>query len=393
MNGLPLNSCVPASEVRTANIGRSAGRSILATMAMVLATSTVLAAGPATVAGPSPDPDCFKPVSAETKFFQWPAKPGPYRIALVNGFIANDWRVQMIRAAKAYAAQPDVAKDIKEFKVISVGEDLAAQIAAVNNFIDQGFDAVIVNANSTSAFGGVVKKANDAGVALLSFDNVIEDPNSIQINVDQKGIGTKAGEFLIEKVSADPANLLFVRGPVGQPVDIARATGFSEALAASGRTFNVTEVVGNWNPGDAQKVTADAIAAGGKFDGIYVEAGSQGAAQAAVDAGVVVPMVGEDENAFRLMCNDNHDKGMACQSGGTGPAQSAVALKVALAAVKGDPVPQAIALPTSFSFSPYKVGEEAFPDLPGSAFTGNNFPACKIGFTVEELAKQTGDNN
>ena len=77
------------------------------------------------VAGPGADPDCFKPGSADTKYFQWPAKKGPYRIALANGFIANDWRVQMIRVAKAYADQPGVKEDIKEFKVISVGEDIA----------------------------------------------------------------------------------------------------------------------------------------------------------------------------------------------------------------------------------------------------------------------------
>ncbi|MEP7241940.1 MAG: substrate-binding domain-containing protein [Devosia sp.] len=360
---------------------------------MALAVGPTLAAGPEVVAGPSTDPACFAPDGADTKFLQYPANAGPFRIALVNGFIANDWRVQMIRVAKAYAAQPDVAKDIKELKVVSVGPDVPAQIAAVNNFIDQGYDAVVVDANSTTAFAGVVKKANAAGVVVLSFDNVIEDPMGVEVNVDQKGIGTKAGEFLIKEVKADPANLLFVRGPVGQPVDQARATGFAEALKASGRKFNVTEVVGNWNPGDAQKVTADAIAAGGKFDGIYVEAGSQGAAQAAVDAGVKVPMVGEDENAYRLMCNDNHDAGMHCQSGGTGPAQSAVALKVTIAALKGEAIPQKLALPTSFSFSPYKVGTEAFPELPGSTFTGNSFPACKIGFTNEEISKQTGDNN
>jgi ribose transport system substrate-binding protein len=350
-------------------------------------------ADPAVVAGPSSDPECFKPWAADTKFFQWPAKPGPYRIALVNGFIANDWRVQMIKVAKAYAAQPDVAKEIKEFKVISVGEDIAAQIAAANNFIDQGFDAIIVNANNSSAFGGVVRKANAAGTIVLSFDNVIDDPMNIQVNVDQVGLGRTAGEFLLKETKADPASFLFVRGPAGQPVDIARAKGFTEALAASGRKANVTEVVGNWAPGDAQKVTADAIAAGGKFDGIYVEGGSQGAAQAMIDAGkFIVPMSGEDENAFRLLCNDNNDKGMHCQSGGTGPAQSAVTIKTAIAALKGQPIPQVIALPTSISFSPYKVGEQAFPDLPGSLFTGNNFPACKIGFTVEEISAQTGDN-
>jgi ribose transport system substrate-binding protein len=353
-----------------------------------------LAAGPEVVQGPGAEPECFKPVTAETKYFKWPAKPGPYRIALVNGFIANDWRVQMIKVAKAYAGQPEVAKDLKEFKVISVGEDIAAQIAAANNFIDQGFDAIIVNANNSSAFGGVVRKANDAGVIVLSFDNVIDDPMNVQINVDQVGLGRTAGEFLLKETTADPANFLFVRGPAGQPVDIARAKGFSEVLAASGRKVNVTEVVGNWAPGDGQKVTADAIAAGGVFDGIYVEGGSQGAAQAMLDAGkFIVPMSGEDENAFRMLCNDNHDKGMHCQSGGTGPAQSAVTIKTAISALKGEAIPQSIALPTSISFSPYKVGQEVFPDLPGSLFTGNNFPACNIGFTNEEIAQQTGENN
>ncbi|MEO8667264.1 MAG: substrate-binding domain-containing protein, partial [Bauldia sp.] len=348
-----------------------------------------MAAGPAMVAGPGADPACFKPLTADTKYFQWPAKPGPYRIALANGFIANDWRVQMIKVAKAYAGQPGVKEDIKEFKVVSVGQDVAAQIAAVNNFIDQGYDAIIVNANNSAAFGSVVKKANDAGVVLLSFDNVIDDPNNIQINVNQKGIGLLAGEFLLKETKADPAKLLFVRGPAGQPVDVARSDGFQEAIAKSGRKVEVTEVVGNWNPGDAQKVTADAIAAGGVFDGIYVEGGSQGAAQAMVDAGkFLVPVAGEDENAFRMMCNENHDKGMKCESGGTGPAQSAVTVKTAIAALKGDKIPQAIALPTSISYSPYKVGEQVFPELPGSLFTGNNFPDCKIGFTAEEIGSQ-----
>ena len=61
----------------------------------------------------------------DTKFFQYPAKKGPYRIALANGYIANTWRIQMIKTAKAYAAQPDVAAKLKEFKVVSTGEDVA----------------------------------------------------------------------------------------------------------------------------------------------------------------------------------------------------------------------------------------------------------------------------
>jgi len=369
---------------RCASIGAIAGA------AFAFATSA-MAEGPAMVSGPGADPECFRPQSADTKYFQWPAKEGPYSIALVNGFIANDWRVQMIRVAKAYAEQASVAADIEEFKVVSVGEDIAAQIAAANNFIDQGFDAVIINANNTAAFGAVVRKANDAGVVLLSFDNVIDSDEQIAINVDQKGLGVMAGEFLLAQTTADPAKFLHVRGPAGQPVDVARNEGFQEAIAASGRMVEVIDVVGNWAPGDAQKVTADAIAAGNVFDGIYVQGGSQGTATAMLDAGkFVVPITGETENGFRMICNE---KGLTCQSGGTGPAQSSVTVKTAIAALKGEKVPQEIALPTSISYSPFEVGVDVFPDLAGSFFAGNNFEACNIGFTAEEIAAQTGDNN
>lgn len=348
-------------------------------------------AGPEVVSGPGSDPECFKPQSDETKYFQWPAKDGPYRIALVNGFIANDWRVQMIRVAKAYAEQPAVAADIKEFKVVSVGEDIAAQIAAANNFIDQGFDAVIVNANNTAAFGGVVRKANEANVVLLSFDNVIDSDEQIAINVNQKGLGMLAAEFLLKETDANPAKFLHVRGPAGQPVDVARNEGFHEVIDKSGREVEVTDVVGNWAPGDAQKVTADAIAAGGVFDGIYVQGGSQGTATAMLDAGkFIAPISGETENGFRLICNE---KDLKCQSGGTGPAQSSVTIKAAIAALKGGKIPQEIALPTSIAYSPFEVGVDVFPDLPGSFFAGNNFEACNIGFTAEEIAAQSGENN
>ena len=163
--------------------------------------------------------------------------------------------------------------------------------AAINNFIDQGYDAIIVNANSTAAFGSVMKKANEAGVVLLSFDNIIDDPMNIQINVDQKGLGRLAGELPAQERTADPGKFLFVRGPAGQPVDAARAEGFHAALDRFGPQARSDRGEGKWDPGDAQKVTADAIAAGGVFDGIYVEGGTQGAAQAMLDAGkFIVPM-------------------------------------------------------------------------------------------------------
>src|SRR5690349_16856594 len=119
----------------------------LGVISVGLISTAASAKGPEIVKGPGFEPACFAPWSAETKFFKWPAKQGPYRIAVVNGFVANVWRIQMIQTAKAYAALPEIAKDIKEFKVVSVGTDMAAQLGAVEDFINQGFDAVLIDPN------------------------------------------------------------------------------------------------------------------------------------------------------------------------------------------------------------------------------------------------------
>ncbi len=362
-------------------------------ISIALALSTqVFAAGPKVVSGPGADAACFKPEAGDTQYFQWPAKPGPYRIALVNGFIANDWRVQMIRVAKAYVEQPAIKKEIRDFKVVSVGQDISAQIAAANNFIDQGFDAIIVDANSAAAFKGVVHRANAKGVVVVSFDNVIDSPDQISVNVNQVGLGEMAAKFLLKEAKkTGDLTFLHVRGPSGQPVDLARNQGFHDVLDKSGRKVKVVDVIGNWAPGDAQKATADSIAAGGLFDGIYVQGGSQGAVQAMLDAGKFkAPISGETENAFRVLCDK---AGLTCQSGGTGPAQSAVAVKTALAALQGKAIPRNIALPTSVDYSPFKPGTNVFPKLPGSFFAGNNFPSCDIGFSAEEIATQSSKND
>ena len=82
-----------------------------ATLALIGAGAGVAtAAGPKVVAGPGYEPECFAPWDKKTEYFQWPAKKGPYRIALVNGYVGNTWRIQMIQTAKTYAEQPDVSE-------------------------------------------------------------------------------------------------------------------------------------------------------------------------------------------------------------------------------------------------------------------------------------------
>jgi len=106
--------------------------------------------GPTVVASGNADPACFVPWSETTRLFRYEPRPAPYRVALVNGYVGNDWRRQMIRTAKAYAARPEVASRLREFKVVSTGEDVAAQLRTVEAFIDSGFDAILLDAPCTA---------------------------------------------------------------------------------------------------------------------------------------------------------------------------------------------------------------------------------------------------
>ena len=298
---------------------------VLAAVSLALMSSAV-SAEPEIVSGPAADAECFAPWTAETKFFKFPKKEGPYRIALANGYIANTWRIQMIQTAKAYAAQPDVAAKLKEFKVVSTGEDVPAQISAINNFIDSGFDAIVVNAQNPTAFGPVIKRAKQAGVVLVAFDNILDTEDAINVNVDQKGLGVLWADWLVKHLP-DGGKILEVRGVPGTSVDTDRHNGIHETFAASGKTWDVVEVLGKWDDPTAQKATADAIAVHKSFDGITAQGGDTGVVQAMIDAGhKFVPFGGETENGFRKFCAKYAAEGLKCSSAGSGPAQVAVAI-------------------------------------------------------------------
>lgn len=335
----------------------------------------------------------FAPWAADTQFFKYPKKDGPYRIALANGYIANTWRIQMIQTAKAYAAQPDVAKKLKEFKVVSTGEDVPAQISAINNFIDSGFDAIVVNAQNPTAFGPVIKRAKEAGVILVAFDNILDTKDAINVNVDQKGLGELWGKWLVSHVP-NGGKVLEVRGVAGTSVDTDRHNGIHEVLDGSGKKWDVTEVVGKWDDGVAQKATADAIATSGPFDGITGQGGDTGIVQAMIDAKhPFVPFGGETENGFRKFCAAHAGDGLKCSSAGTGPAQVAVAIKTAIAALEGNVVPQSVKLPLAIVEDPnFKAGQDFFPDQSDNFFVGNSFPTCGINFTAQEIMGQTKEN-
>src|SRR5690606_26164326 len=110
--------------------------------------------------------------------------------------------------------------------------------------------------------------------------------------------------------------------------------------------WEVIQVVGNWDDGTAQKVTADAIAVHGQFDAVIAQGGTTGVVQAMLDAGhPMVPIAGEAENGYRKLVAEHAEAGLKGISIGQSPGLVAIAIKAALSALEGNVMPQLISVP------------------------------------------------
>src|SRR5580704_2343780 len=322
--------------------------------------------------------DCFKPFSPQTKTLQFKAKKPPYRVALANGYIGNTWRIEMIKCLQAYAQDPEIKPLIKELKIVSTGTDVAAQIGAIDNFINAGYDVILINAVSSTGLKPIVERAKRAGVLLISYDNTIDSDQVIAVNEDQHEIGNLMAKWLLKEMGTK-GNVIEVRGVAGNPVDLERHKGLHELLDKE-KDIKVVEVVGNWDDGTAQKAVADAIAVNGKFDGMSCQGGTTGAVRALIDGkNPYIPVAGEAENGFRKLIAEHAKDGLKGWSYGQSPALVAISLKAAIAALQGNKLPQYISAPIPYvDYTDMKPGTDYFPDLSDDFFVASGFSQCGI---------------
>lgn len=338
--------------------------------------------------------ECFAPAPDNAKSIKYEKREGPYRVAFVNGFAGNDWRVTAIQSAKAWAAREENKAKLKEFTVVSVGNDSSAQIAAIDNFIAAGYDAITFIAVNPTAFSSVIKRAEQAGTILVPFDSTLDTDAIVQVNEDQVELGALKARAVVEALEKTKGKvegtILEIAGLPGNSTDRDNQEGMRSVLEKY-PGLKVVQVVGNWDAGTAQKVTADAIATNGQFDGLLVQEGAVGALNALKNANhPVIPFGGDAGNGTRRLVVEGKYPGVTAAQA---PAMSAVALEAAVTLLEGHSLPQKIALPIPQKPNDeLKEGVDYFPNLPDTFYTATGYPNCFPVFTPEELLGQTPDN-
>jgi ribose transport system substrate-binding protein len=331
------------------------------------------------------DPEvCFAAAESNDGMVQYDAKEGPFVIGISNSFIGNAWRTQMLQMAQAFAETEGVAELIDELIIVSTGDDVEAQIAAVDNMIALGVDAIVINAISPTAFDAVVRRANDAGIIVISFDGIVEAPEALIVNEDQIEFGAIMARDLAERMGGT-GNVVMINGVPGISVDSDRNAGAKAVFEEYPDITIIAELEGRWDSGVAQTVMADFLATEPTVDGVWVQGGGPGVIQAFRDAGIdtLPPMAGEAENAFRMAMGNGDIQGISV---GQTPGMIAVSMQAALELLQGRELPRVISMPLPMVTSEdIEEGVHYFSELPVDFFTPIKIPVCGVDLEPDAI--------
>jgi ribose transport system substrate-binding protein len=330
---------------------------------------------------------CYTPLDGAESVQYEAVGEGPFNIGLSNSYIGNVWRTQMIQMAQAFVQQDDIAPLISDFQVNSSGTDDAAQIAAIEDMISRGAQALVVLSNTPGGQANVLEQARADGIVVVGFDNEIDSDEVVLVNQDQREMGRRWAEFLVEETGGS-GKILMINGVPGTSVDTDRREGAYSVFDAQA-DMEYVEVVGRWDPGEAQSATATALASNPDIAGVWCQGGTNGAFQAFLDSGAdLVPFAGEAENGFRKQMLEYADQ-INCYSIGQTPALVCVSIRVALDLLQGKETPSYVAMPLPEARTIDLVpGVNVFPDADDNFFTPIQIPGCGVDLTIEEIQAQ-----
>jgi ribose transport system substrate-binding protein len=264
------------------------------------------------------------------------AEDKKYTIYLSNNFIGNDWRQQMERVAEVSVNKGPLAGRV-DLKIENVENTVQAQINSLNNIIRAKPDAILIDAGSAEALNPTIKKACDAGIVVISFDQVVTEPCAYALESDWNRIPAVLAEWMAVQLGGK-GKVFVDRGLAGAPISAQLENGYLEVL----KKYPDIEVIGNYNGeyalGPEQAGVASLLAAHPEVDGILTQGYGTGAIKALQDAGrPIVPVTAFSYNVAATTCAQT--EGAKCILGSNPAFLSSEAIKLAVDILDGKPKP------------------------------------------------------
>ncbi len=89
------------------------------------------------------------------------------------------------------------------------------QLTDIDTMISKGAKVLVILAQDTKAILPAIKKATDAGIPVIAYDRLIEDPGVLYITFDNVGVGKAEAAAILQKVPE--GNYVLIKGDPGDP--------------------------------------------------------------------------------------------------------------------------------------------------------------------------------
>jgi ABC-type sugar transport system substrate-binding protein len=214
------------------------------------------------------------------------AAAATYKVGFACMTLAYTWMTYSYQAIVDEAAKyPEI-----ELVVENAQGDAARQVDIMENFIAQGFDAILVNPLNVDVLVPVIEEAAAKGIVVATFDRRAFNQESTLFHVGADDIfgGRLALEYVAAKLDG-VGKIVHILGELGSSPAINREIGVKEQLAHYPGLEIVYEQSGRFSPDEGLRVMEDAITAtAGDFDAVIAanDDSALGAVQAMIDAGI-----------------------------------------------------------------------------------------------------------
>ncbi|KQR82465.1 LacI family transcriptional regulator [Arthrobacter sp. Leaf337] len=221
--------------------------------------------------------------------------------------------------------------------------DVNTQASQVDQYINQGVDAIVVVPVQADSLGPQVAAAKAKGIPIMDLNAALaSDDLSASVQPDDVAAGAQEMQTMVDELGGK-GNIVILQGPLGGSGEINRGKGIDQVLAKNPGIKVLAKDTANWNRDEAVNKMRNWISAyGEKIDGVVSQNDDMGlgAVRALKEANMKKPVVGIDGIQDGLDAVKSGDFiGTSLQNGSV---QLAAGLAVAAKLAKGESVPRTL---------------------------------------------------
>lgn len=188
------------------------------------------------------------------------AEDKAYTIGFSQVTTVEPWRVQFNK---------DLRSEAEQHKNVTLlwadaNDRTEEQVSQVENFIQQGVDAILISPKEAAGLTGVVEKATDAGIPVFVLDRNVDTDKFVQwVGGDNVLIGEAAGKFILEALGGAgkaKGNIVEIYGGLGIQATFDRSDPVHAAVANEPDVkFLLDRQSGDWKQDQAYDIMATAL--------------------------------------------------------------------------------------------------------------------------------------